>query len=294
MPAPDTRLAALRLKAVVFDSPVGTWTLWLWEPAPDLRPAVTGLWATSAQTAAFREKVIPRETVELMVNFGGRQLVHWPDRPASPQPFRRAWVSGLQTECLEIESPSAAQLITASLHPAHAGALLGIAGRELRGRVVELDDVLTRTAGDLADRLEETPSVVGRFLLFEDFLRDRLRRQRVVAPAAVRAIEHICASGGRVSAAALRTEIGCSARYLETQLAEHVGLSPKQLSKLVRFSRAIERVRVADVVDWSDVAIDCGYYDQSHFYRDFGRFTGTTPGEFLARRDPSSQALLVD
>lgn len=286
--------AAARLKALTFESPVGVWTLSLWEPAPDLRPAVTGLWATTAQTVAFREKVIPRETVELMVNFGGRQLVHWPDRPVGPQPFRRAWVSGLQTECLEIESPSAAQLIAASLHPAHAGGLLGIAGRELRGRVIELDDVVTRTAADLADRLEETSSAIGRFLLFEDFLRDRLRRQRRGVPAAVRAIERIFDSGGRLSAAALRTEIGCSARYLETQLAEHVGLSPKRLSTLVRFSRAIERVRGAQAVDWSAVAIDCGYYDQSHFYRDFGRFTGTTPGAFLAQRDPSSQALLVE
>lgn len=136
--------------------------------------------------------------------------------------------------------------------------------------------------------------MVGRFVLFEDFLRDRLRRQRPRPPAAVRAIERICACGGRVSAAALRAEIGCSARYLEMHLTEHVGLPPKQLSRLVRFSRAIERVRLASVVDWSEVAIDCGYYDQSHFYRDFGRFTGTTPGEFLAQRDPSSQALLVD
>lgn len=290
----DTSAAATRMKTVVFDSPVGAWTLRSWEPAPDLRPAVVGLWATTAQTVAFREKVIPRETVELMVNFGGRQLVHWSDRPHSPQPFRRVWVSGLQTECLDIESPSAAQLIAASLHPAHAGALLGVAGRELRGRVVELDDVLSRTATDLADRLEETPSVVGRFLLLEDFLRDRLRRQRRSVPAAIRAIERICDAGGRLSAATLRAEIGCSARYLETQLAEHVGLSPKQLAKLVRFSRAIECVRVAEVVDWAEVAIDCGYYDQSHFYRDFGRFTGTTPGEFLAQRDPSSQALLIE
>ena len=88
------RPAATRLKTVVFDSPVGAWTLWMWEPAPELCHAVTGLWATSAQTVAFREKVIPRETVELMVNFGGHQLVHWPGRSVDPQSFRRAWVSG--------------------------------------------------------------------------------------------------------------------------------------------------------------------------------------------------------
>ncbi len=287
----DPAAAAGRLRSLVFDSPVGSWTLWLWAPAADLQPAVTALWATSAQTVAFRERVLPRETVELMINFGGRQTVHWADRPGRSQHFRRAWVSGLQSECLDIESPTAAQLIVASLHPAHAGPLLGVSGQELRGRVVSLDDVLSKLAEGLADRLEDTASVVGRFLVFEQFLRERIRQQLRAVPAAVRAVERIVATGGRLPASVLADEIGCSARYLETQLAEHVGFTPKQLSRLIRFSRAVDRIRDAEAVDWVEVALECGYYDQSHFHRDFRRFTGATPGEFLDQRDPSSQAM---
>lgn len=293
-PASPHAAVADRLRCLTFQSPVGDWRMWLWTPAPDLAAAVAGLWATSAQTLPFREKVVPRETVELMVNFGGRQTVHWDDRPDRAQHFRRAWVSGLQTACLDIESPTAAQLVVASLHPAHAAALLGVAGHEVCGQVVALDDVLARTANDLADRLEETPSVVGRFLLFEDFLRDRLRRARPVVPAVDRAVRRILATGGQVSAAALRADLGCSARYLETRLAEHVGLSPKQFSRLVRFSRAVERIREAAEVRWADIAADCGFYDQPHFNREFRRFTGVSPGEFLAQRDPSSQAMLLE
>jgi len=280
-----------RLRALSFDVPAGAWTLWLWTPAPDLQPAVAGLWATSAQTVGFREKVVPRETVELMVNFGGQQVVH---RPVGAERFRRAWVSGLQSECIDIESPTAAQLMAASLHPAYAGPLLGVAGCELRDRIVPLSDVISRQAGALADRLEDEPSIPGRFLLFESFLRERLHGRRKAVPTAMRAVSRIVETGGRLTASALQAELGCSARYLETHLAEHVGFSPKQLSRLIRFSRVIERVRSADAVNWSTVALDCGYYDQSHFSRDFRRFTGATPGEFLAHRDPSSQAILVE
>lgn len=62
--------------------------MWVWQPAPDLAPAVATLWATEAQTVAFRERVLPGTTVELMINFGGRQTVH-PTGGASPQHFLR-------------------------------------------------------------------------------------------------------------------------------------------------------------------------------------------------------------
>ncbi len=284
---------ATRLRALEFTSPVGAWRLCLWTPSPDLAEAVVALWATEAQTVAFRERVLPRETVELMINFGGRQTVHGGDGDA-PRHFRRHWVSGLQTRCLEIESPTAAQLIAASLKPAHAGPLLGLAGREIASTIVPLDDILGRAADELATRLEETPSIPGRFLLFEDFLRDRRRRGRLPHPTAARAVERILDTGGQVQARALREELGCSARYLEQELGERVGLSPKQLARLVRFSRVVERIRVAPHVDWTAVALDCGFYDQSHFNREFRAFTGTTPTGFLALRDPSTQGMILD
>jgi AraC-like DNA-binding protein len=283
-----------RLKQHLFDSPAGPWRLWTWTVAPDLEQAVVCLWATEAQTVAFREKVVPRETVELMINFGGRQTVHRADRPFDPQHFRRSWVSGLQSACLDIESPSAAQLMAASLRPAHAGPLLGVSGGEIVGSVIRLDDLVAGAANELADRLEESPSVIGRFFLFEDFLRERLRRSRLPTPLTCRAVQRITESGGAIASRVLQEELGCSGRYLEKQMTEHVGLTPKRLSRLIRFSRVIDQVRSETEVDWGRIAHACGFYDQSHFNNEFRAFTGTTPSGFLSLRDSSTQAMIVE
>jgi AraC-like DNA-binding protein len=283
-----------RLRTFEFVSAVGTWRLWTWTPAADLADAVAGLWATEADTVSFRERIVPRETVELMINLGGPQMVHR-DGLDPIQHFQRAWVSGLQTDCLEIESPTAARLIAASLRPAHAGPLLGVAGRELTERVVSLDEVIARAAEELAGRIEESPSIVGRFLIFEDFLRDRLRRSRYpINPAVCRAVRRLLDSAGQLPARALSQELGCSPRYLELRMNEQVGMPPKQLARLLRFSQAIEAIRSAPSIDWLEIAAACGYYDQAHFNRDFRRFTGVTPSEFMRTRDPSSQAIMVE
>jgi AraC-like DNA-binding protein len=284
-----------RLQTLDFDSPAGPWRLSLWTPAPDLCEYVSSLWATESQTVSFCERIVPRESIELMINFGGPQHLRIHGSTPSKQVFRRAWVSGLQTSCLEIESPTAAQLIAASLRPTHAGALLGVSGRELSGRVVALDEVLAHEADRLASRLEESPSEVGRFLLFEDFLRSRLRqRRRLSNPAVSRVAAQLAACGGQTPIRELTRELGCSPRYLESRMLDETGLSPKRLARLIRFSRAIESIRAHGPVDWGRVAHSCGYYDQPHFNRDFKMFCGVTPTEFLAAREASSQAMIVE
>jgi AraC-like DNA-binding protein len=39
-------------------------------------------------------------------------------------------------------------------------------------------------------------------------------------------------------------------------------------------------------VQWADIALTCGYYDQSHMVHDFHDFTGLSPANYLARRGP--------
>lgn len=280
-----------RLQVDTFTVSGGSWQLARWAPSPDLADAVEGLWAVNSNLAGFREHVVPRENVELMINLGGRQLVHNPDGTA--RSFRRTWVSGLQTSFLDIESPETPRLFVASLRPAFAASVLGVAGTEIAGRVLPLDEVIGSQAEALALRLEEAACDEARFFALEDFLRERLKAVRAGNPTAVRAIGRIFDSGGQIAIAAMAKDFGCSGRYLETRVGELAGLSPKQLARVVRFTRAVETVRVASHVDWTRIAQSAGFFDQSHLNKEWRLLTGVGPSEFLARRDPSSQAVLV-
>jgi AraC-like DNA-binding protein len=49
----------------------------------------------------------------------------------------------------------------------------------------------------------------------------------------------------------------------------------------MRFGRAVERLRRRGHGSLTELALDCGYYDQSHFDRDFRAFAGVNPTELL-------------
>ncbi len=151
-----------QLQTLTFQSPVGRWRLHLWTPSPDLAPAVAQLWAVESDTREFQEKVLPRGTVEFMINLGDPHHLLSEDGVAHRR--KHAWISGLQTACLHVHSPHPARLIAASLYPAHAPLLLDAPAQELSTRVHEWENPSLRA---LRERLLHTPTSIARFALLE-------------------------------------------------------------------------------------------------------------------------------
>jgi AraC-like DNA-binding protein len=63
--------------------------------------------------------------------------------------------------------------------------------------------------------------------------------------------------------------------------AADVGLTPKVFSRVLRFQRVLALIRRDRQIDWADVAVASGYYDQAHFIHDFRAFSGMSPTAYL-------------
>ena len=54
--------------------------------------------------------------------------------------------------------------------------------------------------------------------------------------------------------------------------------------RVSRFQRVVQIAHGTDEIDWADLALDCGYYDQAHFIHEFQAFAGITPSVYLESR----------
>lgn len=73
--------------------------------------------------------------------------------------------------------------------------------------------------------------------------------------------------------------VGCSTGQLDRRVRKVFGISPKQYVMRVKVERAMELLATTDL-SLSDVALHCGFYDQSDFSKRFARTTGRTPHQF--------------
>lgn len=82
--------------------------------------------------------------------------------------------------------------------------------------------------------------------------------------------------------AGLAAELGVSHGHLDREFTAVVGLSPRVLSRILRLRALLAAIDVYAVVDWPGLAAAYGWFDQSHFIRDFRRHTGVTPSRYVA------------
>jgi AraC-like DNA-binding protein len=89
---------------------------------------------------------------------------------------------------------------------------------------------------------------------------------------------HVTTIGG------VTDQIGLSPKRFIQLFRDQTGFTPKVFCRIRRFQRALESIESRGNVEWAQVALDCGYFDQAHFIHDFRAFSGINPSSYLAHR----------
>ncbi|HEY4328070.1 MAG TPA: helix-turn-helix transcriptional regulator [Mucilaginibacter sp.] len=163
---------------------------------------------------------------------------------------------------------------------------------EFNDQVIDFYDVAGKEAGQLHSKLLEADSSNRKIELVEKFLLARLSRfeRKFKKLSMVNDIMRELNEDDffeNINSVAAR--YGISSRYLQKIFLSYSGLSPNLFSKIVRFQKSLQIVAKKDY-PLTAIAYKCGYYDQSHFIKDFKYFTGFTPSLFFSE---SSTDLLV-
>jgi AraC-like DNA-binding protein len=249
---------------------VNGWTIVTGRPAPELRGHVRRYTGYRERTGPLARREVANADAVLIVSFGPRIDV-------DGRTFT-SFAAGVNDAAVVTEHDGTQDGVQIDLSPVAARRLLGVPMGELANAVVDLDALLGRAAGELAERLFDAPSWPARFALLDAAFAARLAGSPPPPPAVAHAWRRL--EAGERSVERLAGELGCSRRHLAVQFRDHIGLSPKRMARILRFQRVADGLRERRGL--AELAYECGYADQPHLNRDFRAFAGVTPTEFVA------------
>lgn len=262
------------------------WELWQRTPSAAMAGLVAGLWAGSSPRAGTRHRTLPNGELVLMFNLGSRQrLTELDGRPCTAT-LARGFLAGLQQRPATFQTlEDHTRVASVRLLPPGAWLLLeGLPQAELSGRVVEIDTAFGRRSGvsELQERMLDAPDFGAALDRLEAWLLERFARARPAHATTSSADSLLRRSRGRLRVEGLADAAGLSPRRLRTLFLREVGVPPKRLARILRFREALERLATAPAIDLTRLALECGYYDQAHLYRDFRTLATMTPVGYLA------------
>lgn len=223
------------------------------------------------------QPVLPDCCPEIVFNLSERFRRFHSDNNFELQP--RTLVAGQMTQGILIGPSGNVKLFGVRFHPTGLFGAFTVPMSHFTDRIENADDLWGNAEGLLHEQLSAAASFHERIECFESFLLLRQAKTKHISRELAYAVAALQSSETRV--ASLANEIGWSERRLERTFNDRVGVSPKMLSRIMRFQRLVKLLEADGLADLSDAAIACGYYDQPHMNREFASFAGTSPTSFL-------------
>lgn len=253
------------------------------KPSAQLQSIVKCYWTLEKSSfspiSMTKEKVFPDGCPEIIFHYGDQFTKHAKGEH-SCQP--KAFLHGQIKEYIEISSTGKIGVFGVRLYPWALGTLTDIPIYELTNHELGLRTLWPHDANTLIDRIMLSSCQYQRARHVESFILDRLKHSRKIDPCITNGVLLIQRSKGLIKTEDLAEKSNLSARQLERRFRTAVGLGPKSFANIVRFQNVLKLAEQGFSGNLTNVAYQAGYFDQSHFIKDFKRFSGTNPGKYFS------------
>lgn len=252
-------------------------------PSPTLRPWIRSLWYCRMPRATRgRERVLPNGCIQVLVNLARNYLTECTEDGSVERRLPHAIIVGARSRFEVIDTADMAELAGIVIAPGGFARLFRERADLFFEQSVALDQVWSEKR--LIERLCEAPTPACKLrildLLLQQEIGDGMRRKPLV-DVAIRLL-----GCGGVGVAECARQAGVSERRLSQVFREEVGITPKAWRRVQRFQAAIKDLYAGADLPWAELALQCGYYDQSHFTNEFRSFSGINPTTYSRLRGP--------
>ena len=230
------------------------------------------------------ERVVPTGHIYVLFELDGMTRNTFDNESLEPNAeYTEAWVSGMHRHYISISAHPDSEMFVIQFKAFGAYPFLHRPVETLNGRVVQAEELFEDELTVLRTGLLQAPTSEEKFQLAEQWLQARYDSALNPPAELLGLIEKL----NQAPASKYQEIIDGypnTQKHLIEQFKKYVGLTPKHLQRIIRFNSILQRIHQQEKIQWSDVAYECGFSDQSHFIKEFRHFSGFNPAEFIEQQ----------
>lgn len=249
------------------------------QPHKHLSPFIECYWSARADHPPFRdqESLIPDGTIELMFNFGDDYTRIGEKQETT---IKGSHIIGIRKQSLFISQKNKQDFFSIRFKLGGTYPIFGIPVHLFANGFFEIDTLLGKEYEELEERLWEAEDNREQVAIAERYLLQKLEDQIADYSFVDACSTHLLESSSP-TIHGLAEEFNTTYKTIERKFKRVIGLTPSELLKITRFNQAVHSMYSCRYDSLSAVAQHCGYYDQSHFIREFRQLTSYTPRQFI-------------
>jgi len=247
------------------------------EPHPLLKGYIEKMWvfeSSGRMPVDDLKLVVPNGNIKLTVAFRNGIVVAMNGRSFTSKE-QGISLTGLVDVpvVLDVDEDVATGTLCAEFNPQGAYRFFRIPLNDLKNQIHPLKDILGTVAKQLEEQISNVESIEGKVALLQQFLLKQFLLQEEDSIFEY-CVAKIVSSKGKITIKELEKKTGYSSRWLNMKFTDKLGISPKNLSTIIRFKQYYNAVANNDELSFMKNDFYDFYYDQSHFMKEFRRFTG--------------------
>lgn len=257
-----------------------------YQPHTDLESLISCYWTLEvpATEDTQRQRVIPDGTIEMAFILGDDIKRYTTENNFILQP--RAMVLGQTIEPFYIEPTGYVNTFAIRFYPYGFANFVTVPISTLANKETPIEMLFgEETAKKLEQDIIQTTDTKQRIAVIERFLLKKLSERSMVDTIVKTTIDSLLKTKGSTSISDILKEDLSKRRQLERKFVKQIGISPKQLGKVIRLQSALKMLLNEEGENLTNIAYESAYYDQAHFIKDFKEFTGISPSAFLGNEN---------
>lgn len=189
-------------------------------------------------------------------------------------------ISGLTDAARKVSYSAGSANLIIAFRDGGITAFSKVPAHDLFSQSISADDIFPRAdLEEVTDKIREANTHEARIQVLETFLVNRLKRT-TADPLIDTAVDIIRQHKGIIRIKDLATTLHISQDPFEKKFRARIGSSPKKFASITRIRNLINNYHSYSSL--TDASYEAGFYDQSHFIREFRHFTGKTPRDFFS------------